>query len=374
MNTAYSQELQSHSHHPKIYNHAVYPHPGATSDGLWASDFAAGQALGLTSPQDTIHLPPPLRPEWPVIVDHYKKIGLPHTHHVFWTTKLTDMEKYALKDVSITHFNRQRLTETSPPTWSESVKFISIKNNVVQLAQMLQIPIPTTLCFVNKSYVRHLDRMPYPCVVKTAADTPKSGDTVCSSPREILAILDRTEDNTPIQIQQRLPSLLNLSLQYEVYDGRLTQLDAIEQTDFASSSRGGRYPSRYTPWEYVEPMAQWLTDKGMEGVFSFDVSVSGSTIKPSFFMTDCNPGFNHLSYPAIIAKKLGIAHWISIQLKTRARSLRSVDLQDLEYNRKTGIGIVLVDWGNILNGEISLLIAGKPNTQQELLTATKARL
>lgn len=91
-------------------------------------------------------------------------------------------------------------------------------------------------------------------------------------------------------------------------------------------------------------------------------------------MTDCNPGFNHLSYPAIIAKKLGIAHWISIQLKTRARSLRSVDLQDLEYNRKTGIGIVLVDWGNILNGEISLLIAGKPNTQQELLTATKARL
>ncbi|MEW8381097.1 MAG: ATP-grasp domain-containing protein, partial [Candidatus Thiodiazotropha taylori] len=138
--------------------------------------------------------------------------------------------------------------------------------------------------------------------------------------------------------------------------------------------QGNRFPASFEPWESIEPMAEWLKQNGIKGIFAFDVAVSQTPNGLRFPAIECNPRFNGASYPTLIANKMGISQWCSINLSTSFNKLSQIDLQDIEYDEQTGEGVILVNWGTILVGKLMLLIAGPTAYQQELIARLKARL
>ncbi len=96
--------------------------------------------------------------------------------------------------------------------------------------------------------------------------------------------------------------------------------------------------------------------------------------EPSYYAIECNPRFNGASYPTGIAKKLNIASWASENFNTRYTSLKDIELSGLEFAPQTSTGVILVNWGSVLVGKLSILLAGSIEQQNELKTLLKKRL
>jgi len=89
---------------------------------------------------------------------------------------------------------------------------------------------------------------------------------------------------------------------------------------------------------------------------------------------ECNPRFNGASYPTVIAQKLDIPEWSAMTFKTKLRKLADLDISDLEFDIKTGEGLVIVNWGTLLKGKLVLLLAGSADYQEALLNEIRHRL
>ena len=63
-----------------------------------------------------------------------------------------------------------------------------------------------------------------------------------------------------------------------------------------------------------------------------------------------------------------------MNFKTRYRELSDLDIRDLEFNMKTGEGLVIVNWGTMLKGKLVLLMAGSPEYQEVLRNELQHRL
>jgi hypothetical protein len=104
----------------------------------------------------------------------------------------------------------------------------------------------------------------------------------------------------------------------------------------------------------------------MKGIFAFDVAVVDDNGRIDYRLIECNPSFNGASYPTWVAKKLEVKEWTAEAFSTTKRSLKDLDLSGIEYCPQKGSGIVLVNWGPILEGKISVLLIGK-HTEQDVL-------
>jgi hypothetical protein len=76
----------------------------------------------------------------------------------------------------------------------------------------------------------------------------------------------------------------------------------------------------------------------------------------------------------VIAQKLDIPQWTARTLETKHRKLSDIDLSDIEFDSKTDEGLVIVNWGTILEGKMMLLLAGSAEYQDALLQELKHRL
>ncbi len=56
--------------------------------------------------------------------------------------------------------------------------------------------------------------------------------------------------------------------------------------------------------ESVQPLAEWMYEKGMKGVWAFDIAVLEKD-PVQYMIIECNPRYNAASYPSIIGRKLG---------------------------------------------------------------------
>ena len=121
-------------------------------------------------------------------------------------------------------------------------------------------------------------------------------------------------------------------------------------------------------------MAQWLLEKGIQGLFAFDVAVIEKNAGIDFRAIECNPRFNGASYPTLIAEKLEITEWSARTYETQYRHLDQIDLRHLEYNQQTGSGIILVNWGPVLAGKLVILLAGDDQQQEYLDSELKSCL
>ena len=354
-----------------IYNHDIM---NCTNDNVVGNYLYSGRALGLTEPGDIIQLHPDLKHEWSYIAEHYQRIELSHSQDVVWDVAFEHFQQHPSYKPSVFFFGEDTNSRTQDPTWYEVVQFINSKNNFMTLANILGIPVPTTYCYSDKYSLHKFERFTYPCYLKAAVSVAGMGIYRCETPQDLVLALTRFPENTPLQIQEEVKTNVFLNLQYEIKDSTLVRLAVTEQLLDGYTHQGNLYPARYQPWIIVEPMAQWLLDKGMKGIFAFDVAVINEAYKPRFLAIECNPRFNGASYSALIANKLEAKKWFAVQLTTRFKSLADIDLYGLEYSPTTKTGIVIFNWGSVMAGKLGVIAIGPRHIQQALLAELQKRL
>ena len=165
-----------------------------------------------------------------------------------------------------------------------------------------------------------------------------------------------------------------LNLQYQVTAAGVEPLLVSEQILDGCVHGGNRYPASHEPWDAVAPFAQWMEKSGMKGIFAVDVAVVPEGNQTHYVAIECNPRFNGSSYPTLVAKQLNIPAWSSATYPTQLRSTQELKLQDLAFNATTGKGVILINWGTIQAGKVSVLLAGSAQEQAELGQELQARL
>jgi predicted ATP-grasp superfamily ATP-dependent carboligase len=266
------------------------------------------------------------------------------------------------------------LFQSLNPRWCEVVEYINSKNNFVSLAEALGVAVPKTLCFDNAAAARACETLPFPCYVKPSVSDHGVGIARCANPQALATALTQLEGLGSLQVQQEVNTSTFLNLQYQVVADQAKPLLASEQILDGCVHGGNRYPTAYEPWDHAQPMAQWLVDKGIQGVFGIDVAVVEAGDRVDYVSIECNPRFNGSSYPTLIAHRLNIRSWMSTTCPTRYRSLAEIDLADLEYDPTTGKGVILVNWGTVQAGKVSVLLAGSPEEQGQLQRQLQALL
>jgi len=363
----------------KIYNHDItlYTHDRSIGNHLYA-----GRALGLTTPDDKIQLPKELAADWEAIAAHYDQTGLNHTDDVIWNVSVEAMMHYPDYEVSVyffgdvvnEHDTYRKIFQNWDARCCEVIEFVNSKNNFIHLAEELGIPVPKTLRFNNLAAAQACDTVTFPCYVKPAVSDHGFGIMRCPNQATLAQALAQLEPDEPLQIQEEVNASAFLNLQYQVTANGVEQLLASEQILDGCVHGGNRYPTGHEPWEKIAPFARWIGDRGMKGLFAVDVAVVPEAGGTRYVAIECNPRFNGSSYPTIVAKRLGIPAWSSATYKTKLRSLSELDLSDLAFNPQSGVGAILINWGTIQVGKITVLFAGDEAEQAAIAAELKARL
>ena len=363
----------------RIFNHDIMH---CTHDAVVGNYLYSGRVLGMTEPDDLIQLHPDLKSQWTAIAAHYHNIGLSHSQDPIWDVSFQQLRQYPDYEPSVfifgdalhDHDQDDDWFRSHNQDWQDVVEFINSKNNFIRLAEELKVNVPLTFCADNQTQLKNHGDIPYPCYLKPAVSVDGVGIYRCANPEELDNALAQLDENIPLQLQQEVIASKFLNLQYQVKDEKAEPLAATEQILDGFAHQGNRYPTAYQPWELIDPMAQWMAQKGMKGIFAFDVAAVETDNEIDYFAIECNPRFNGASYPTGIAQKLNIDSWSSNNVATKYHSLDELDLSGLEYDRTTGTGVIIVNWGSILLGKLGVLLAGSIAQQDELLKQLKHRL
>jgi len=356
-----------------IINHDIMH---CTADGVDGNDLYSGRALGLSEPNDYIQLHPLLRPLWKDIASHYQRIGLSHSENVIWDVSLEPLSTLEGYRPSVFYFGPAECKAWNDPEWLEAVEFINSKNHFMALAEKLGIDVPQTQCFDDVNQISEMDIISFnmPCYLKAAISVSGVGIYRCANREELRDAMQKFARGVPVQLQEEIRSEVFLNMQYRVVDDRLVRLAASEQILKGCAHQGNRFPSSHEPWDAIEPMALWLKERGMKDIFAFDLAVVETPDGIRFPAIECNPRFNGASYPTVIAQKLDIPEWSAMTFKTGHRKLADLALGDIEFDMKTGEGLVIINWGTVLKGKLVLLLAGSPDYQDALRDELMHRL
>ncbi len=355
----------------KIFNHDI---TASTLDTYKGVHLFSGRALGLSQPGDMVQLHPQLQDNWAAIQAHYDQVGLPYSDDIIWDTDFSLLSQYPGYQPSVyffghalhQHSSYQVLFNQIDSRWAKAVEFINSKNNFINLAKELGIPVPATDCFNQRKELGNLESFPFPCYAKLAVADHGVGIFRCENSAELLEAVEHFSPDKAFQIQQGVTATAFLNLQYRVTDSGLQRSLASEQILEGCVHGGNRFPTEHQPWDVIQPMADWLYDQGMKGIFAFDVAVVETALGIEYLAIECNPRFNGSSYPTEIAEQLGVAAWRSKDLYPHVRQLADLDWEGLTFDPITKTGIVLVNWGTIATGKLSVLVAGS-RQQQEVL-------
>jgi hypothetical protein len=165
----------------------------------------------------------------------------------------------------------------------------------------------------------------------------------CAKREELRSAIDKFDSNLPVQLQEEINTDVFLNLQYRAIGDTLLRLAPSEQILEVCAHQGNRYPSRYEPWNTIEPMALWLKERGMKGIFAFDIAVIETCNGVRLSAIECNPRFNGASYPTVIAQTLDIPEWSAMTFQTRHGRFSDLDIRYLEFDMRTGEGLVIVN-------------------------------
>ncbi|MEM9807118.1 MAG: ATP-grasp domain-containing protein [Cyanobacteria bacterium P01_D01_bin.56] len=355
----------------KIFNHDIVM---STLDSNAGIHLFSARGIGLSSPGDIVQLHPDLAVDWPTARDHYGRIGLEHSRNIIWNVDFQVLANQPSDSVSVYFFGHAfdhekqcaQMLRDLDPTWYQVVQQMNSKNRFVELAHQLGVAVPPTQCFNHRGELGNLEAFSYPCYVKLAVSDHGVGIYRCENSDDLLSAVEQFPKDKPFQIQTEIHALAFLNLQYRVTSQGLERVLVSEQILDGCVHGGNRYPTLHQPWHVVEPMAQWMYDHGMKGTFGFDVAVVDTPEGTAYLAIECNPRFNGSSYPTEIAKRLNIESWGSETLHVDYRSLRDLNLEDLEFDPVTKTGVILVNWGTIQVGKLTVLLAGYPEQQAVL--------
>jgi len=357
------QTINAQNSHRTIYNHDII---NWSSDGVKENHLCSGRALGLSEPGDIIQLHPELESEWGSINHHYHRIGLPFTESVIWNTDYEILTNYPRYDPSVCYLGRDIYDDYGHSTFFQIVNYINSKNNFVRVAQDLELPILQTFCYEDKTQITDTSIFPYPCYLKSSHSDSETDVYRCKDQMELFLALTNFSDNIPLQIQEDVNSVTYLTIDYRVNIKKAEHFAITEYSLDDFQHKKISFPSLYSCWEITDKLAEYLYFRGMKGVFGFNVAVVNKNSNLEYKLIDCMPRFSHASYSTWIAKKLGAQCWVAEDVLTNLKSLSKLDLKGIEYNSKSSSGIVLINWGTILMGKLSVLFVGSPQHQVNL--------
>ncbi len=357
-----------------IINHDIM---NCTAGSVAGNYLYSGRALGLSEPWDIIQLHPQLKPLWADITDHYKRIGLDHSENVIWDVELKELGRHINHHPSVFYYGPDECKYWGDRDWLNAVEYINSKNNFMTLANDLGVDVPLTLCYDSIEFINIrevLEKINYPLYLKAAISVAGVGIYRCENQHELFEAMSKFDSDVPVQIQEEIQAATFLNLQYRIVGNDVFRLAASEQILDGCEHQGNRFPASHEPWRIVDPMAHWLKDHGMKGIFAFDVAIVQTDRGLRFPAIECNPRFNGASYPTMIAQKLDIPEWSAITVHTRHHNLANLDLSGLEFDMKMGEGVIIVNWGTVLVGKLVILLAGSKTKQQKLEAELAARL
>jgi len=357
----------------RIINHDIM---NCTADGVAGNFLYSGRALGITEPDDVLQLHPALRPEWPTINAHYKKIGLRTTKNIIWNIDFNVAEQYSTYEPSVFFFGEEQQKFCRNDNWYRVVDYINSKNNFMTLAEELKMNTPKTIRFnsVDAITKNEIENFSYPCYLKAAISVSGVGIYRCEDKDELRDAITKFTPDVPVQVQEEVNTTIFLNMQYRVHNFRLERLATTEQILKGFVHQGNISPACCEPWEAVDLMAEWLFSHGIKGVFAFDVAVLEYNGETRYQPIECNPRFNGATYPTLIAEKLGATNWLARMFTTSKRHLSDIDLSGIEYNSASDSGVIIVNWGPILVGKLLFMLVGTPEIQIKLLRELEKRL
>ena len=355
-----------------ILNHDVM---SCTADGVAGNHLYSARALGISAPWDIIQLHPDLQPLMNDIAAHYKRIGLSCSQNIIWDLGLKHLGAHISYHPSVFYYGPDENQYWGDYDWKRVVSIINSKNNFVRLASHLGVDVPYTMCFDDAAEIAVcFDDIIYPCYLKASISVAGVGIYRCRNQQDLEQAMRNFTTDVPVQIQEEIDADSFLNLQYRVSHGDCQRLAVSEQILDGFTHQGNRVPAGHEPWHVVDDMAAWLDRNGMKGIFAFDVAVINTPYGPRFTAIECNPRYNGATYPTLIAQKLGINEWSALTFDTRHRTLATLDLENIEYDPYTSQGVILVNWGTVLAGKLSLLLAGSPSQQKSLTLELESRL
>lgn len=320
----------------------------------------SGRALCLSEPCDVIQLDPELKSNWEWVIHHYSRISLSHTTQVVWDNHFEILNDFPNHDISAFIFSPEINKIRENFRWLKTVERMNSKNQFVKICEKIGIPTPKTWFFSTKEEVAKY-QFPYPVYLKAATSVSGLGVARCMN-RQDIELQFSTMSAGDFQVQEEIKDAVFLNLTYAIRNGKLEKIASTRQILNGFSHNGNTFPSgEIDPWHITDPIAEHLLLGGMLGTFGFDVAVTPL----GCFAIECNPRFNGSVYPAIIASKLGINKWLATNITTKATSLNDMRFASLEYNKKTGKGVIVVNWGAVLRNKIGILISADNNEEQQ---------
>lgn len=356
---------EKHSHTPYISNLFDHEINVIEEPDVVNHQYYSSSSLCISQEQDVMLLHPDLSPLLYDIKQHYHRIGLKPSENI-------NCSKSQEQPLNNRIYESSVYTYASPNTKSKLDKAPSVidylhsKNNFIYLATALGCDIPRTECYssirdVKLAQVRDIN---LPCYIKS--DTPGGGSFRCESIVELIQNMEYFSDTTPIQIQSALETDRLINLQFLLKDNEVIKLSSSTQLLTYSYFQEDMAPVEYEPWKKVEVMAEWLKNKGVRGIISFKLAKVETEKGISYPIIKCTTRYRNYVYSALVARKLNISQWGNITINTRFTDLSDLDIKNIEYNKKSGEGVIIINWGGLLTGRITLLLSGSEKYRKHI--------
>ncbi|WP_278314756.1 ATP-grasp domain-containing protein [Lolliginicoccus levis] len=333
-----------------LFNHDAQ-HCYSGMDTVPGFGYYASRVLALSSPGDTVQLPAELADDYPHVMEHYNAVGLDCARNIVWTLDPAAVAELPGARYSVYRFrsahhrlrpNERRLAATN--------RFEN-KNRFLELCRYHGFPVPETR-FFGAGEPPRLDGLPFPVLVKQATDAGGASIRACTS----LADVREAAAMAPAeyQIQESLTASAFLNVLYRAGPGGAEHVATTTQIMRGFQHAGNQYPARTDPRPVTDPVADVLAREGLEEMLGIDVAVTEHGLR----LLEVNARYNSASYPAGIARVLGAQQWTALQMRTRFRTVRQLarSLGELRYDPRHRAGVVLVNWGPVIVGEIGVLL------------------
>jgi len=359
-----------------LYNHAsADTYPRKVPKAIPGVAYWGARVLASTKAGDVVQLHPDIKTTglgtvW--IQEHYQRIGLQVASKFVYNESLDVMDEYP--DAHLSVLLQGKLVSQVRPNSTNSilVEKMNDRNQFIRMCQDCDIPVPDTYCVDSVRSALCLRPSRYPVYVKGAVPAPIKHVIRCDSEEEYCTAVEKIAG--PLQVQEALPkNTIYYNVQYQTTSTeqglRLSRRGLVERRAESLVHPGNFFPTKVNQdriWLYSDSLANHLFNQGMVGVWAFDVAVVGEKV---YFM-ECKLRWNSATYCSIPAQRLGITEWESVSALTLHTdfSFMQKNFGQVEYNKTTKRGIVVISWATILSNRLSLLVAGNSVERQKFLT------
>lgn len=358
--------------------------------GVKGVELYSARVLGCTRPGDVVQLDPQLKDEFPWILAHLRRVGLTPTDQVEWSLDPEVARRYPHHASSVFLFS-----DTDHALWPDAVRLeatrqFNDKNWFLRWCRRHGFPTPTTRFYTaGTSPKRPWWHRRATYYVKGAVSASGQQVIKCLAWSDVVAAVSQMDGDYQVQVALAPDAWLNVQYHFEP-DGSATHLATTKQVLEGNVHAGNRYPSQADPRHITDDVARLAAEAGLSGVIAFDVPAQvrfgrlGRRLVAyaqrtnrawltrrltKFWLLECNPRPNGSTYFTIPANCLGAREWIGKNITTRHTSLAAIDwpaLRELEFSAGRGTGVVIINWGPILQGKLGVLFIGDPDEQARL--------